>query len=113
MRTITKYMQSRAIDPLTQTVRVDSSENSVPVLINLNQLFGSSGLRYHVAVEDYGRVNVVLSTRCGELYIAPGELASHGSSTRLAIRATDREGDSVATTILVKVEDGDFSEVAA
>lgn len=105
--------QSSLIDPLKESVIVDTSKPTQPVCINLNKLFGSHGLQFIVAVEDIDMIEPVLIAVQGQLYLYPVEASHANGKTRLAIRAIDSDGDAVATTITIFVSNGEKPAVAA
>ncbi|MGB0744155.1 MAG: hypothetical protein ACPGSB_06485 [Opitutales bacterium] len=92
---------TKVIDPLNEAVVVDCSENATPVCIDLNQLFGSVGLRYQVAAETYGFVRVHLQSKLGLLTFYADEYATPSACTRVAIRAISSDGDTVVTIVRV------------
>ena len=101
MITIDHLSNPKLIDPLTEPVIADQSTVERPLCIDLYRMFGARGLKFMIAVEDVEQLKAVLAPVRGKLFLFREPMADQQKKTRLAIRATDIEGDAVSTTITV------------
>lgn len=84
-------------------IEIEITEKQLPTKIDLNILFGCMNLKYRVAVEYFGVVEVALSQTSGILELSRFPDACAGTSTRVAVRAYDADGDSVCVVFSVQL----------
>jgi hypothetical protein len=87
----------RSVNPLRGNEVINTAAGASPVCVDMNKLFGVTGLSFDIAAESYGVVDFKL-TASGQLLIQAGEFAVEGSRTRLAIRARGIVGEAALFT---------------
>ena len=91
------------LNSLSEVVEVELTEEFGPTLVDLNQVFGATELRFSAAAETGNVVDLTVMNQRGVLVLMASDECVFGESTRVVVRATTAEGDSTVIVFNVRV----------
>lgn len=91
------------LNSLSDVVEIQLTEELGPTLVDLNQVFGATELRFSAAAEIADVVELTVMNQRGVLVLMASDECAFGESTRVVVRATTADQDSTVIVFNVKV----------
>ncbi len=91
------------LNSLNDVVEVQLTEEFGPTLVDLNQVFGATDLKFSAAAEIAHVVDLSVMNQRGVLVLMAADECEFGGATRVVVRATTEDQDSTVIVFNVKV----------